>query len=370
MADILFVTWDGGGNVPPALQIAGELRRRGHRTRFLGHREQHDTITAAGHTFTAYTHAEDFVGSRPTSVARTIRVFSDPGIGGDLLAEVDRRSTDLVVVDALLISALETARRNGIRYVPLQHCFDSYQRGGWLHGPVGAWGRVKGLRPRTSWDAAPLNIAATLPELDPGAAAAPPNLRFVGPVVEQPAARADFADPTVLISLSTFHYPGMRRTLQKLVDAASGTGARVVVTTGPVIDPADVRAPAGVEVHRFVHHGELMPELSLVVGHGGHGTAMRALAHDVPVLVVPLHPLLDHPAVGRAVARAGAGATASRLASTRRLRATMAALVAPGPHRAAAAAVGARIRESDAAVTAAGLVEATLDQPTAAAQLR
>src|SRR5207237_9041918 len=30
MADILFVTWDGGGNVPPAVGIADPLRARGH----------------------------------------------------------------------------------------------------------------------------------------------------------------------------------------------------------------------------------------------------------------------------------------------------------------------------------------------------
>jgi len=30
MAEILFVTWDGGGNVPPAVGIARELVRRGH----------------------------------------------------------------------------------------------------------------------------------------------------------------------------------------------------------------------------------------------------------------------------------------------------------------------------------------------------
>jgi hypothetical protein len=29
MASILFVTWDGGGNLPPALGIAAELRERG-----------------------------------------------------------------------------------------------------------------------------------------------------------------------------------------------------------------------------------------------------------------------------------------------------------------------------------------------------
>jgi len=31
-----------------------------------------------------------------------------------------------------------------------------------------------------------------------------------------------------------------------------------------------------------------MPEVSLVVGHGGHGTTMQALAHDLPVLLMPM----------------------------------------------------------------------------------
>ena len=34
MSEILFVTWDGGGNVPPALGIATELAARGHTVRF------------------------------------------------------------------------------------------------------------------------------------------------------------------------------------------------------------------------------------------------------------------------------------------------------------------------------------------------
>ena len=42
MPEILFVTWDGGGNVPPALCIATELATRGHRVRFLGHLDQED----------------------------------------------------------------------------------------------------------------------------------------------------------------------------------------------------------------------------------------------------------------------------------------------------------------------------------------
>lgn len=35
LASILFVTWDGGGNLPPALGSAAELRDRGEQVRYL-----------------------------------------------------------------------------------------------------------------------------------------------------------------------------------------------------------------------------------------------------------------------------------------------------------------------------------------------
>ena len=61
MADILFVTWDGGGNVPPALGIAAELAGRGHRTRFLGHASQEADLRAAGHEVAARAIVKDDV---------------------------------------------------------------------------------------------------------------------------------------------------------------------------------------------------------------------------------------------------------------------------------------------------------------------
>jgi UDP:flavonoid glycosyltransferase YjiC (YdhE family) len=61
MAEILFVTWVGGGNVPPALGIAAELQQRGHSVRFLGHETQRPNITGAGFEFTAYPTAAAFL---------------------------------------------------------------------------------------------------------------------------------------------------------------------------------------------------------------------------------------------------------------------------------------------------------------------
>ena len=365
MADLLFVTWDGGGNVPPALGIAGELARRGHRTRFLGHRAQQHAVIAAGHDFVPYTEAADFVGSEPASPARMLRLFADRAMGRDLLREVGRRPADVVVVDALLMGVLDAAAGAGLAYVPLQHLFLGYQRGSWVKGPMGLWGRVRGLRPVARWDQAPLSLAATLPELDPAGSGParsrlPANVRFTGPVVEHPDARPTFSDPTVLVSLSTVSYPRMERLLQTVIDATEPLDARVVVTTGPAVDPAGLRPHDRVELHRYVPHAELMPGASLVVAHGGHATAMRALAHDLPLLVLPLHPLLDHRAVGRAVEGAGAGRTLPPSTSPEALRPVIAELLGDGPHRAGAAKVGARIRAARGAETAADAVEGLL----------
>lgn len=361
MAELLFVTWDGGGNVPPALGIAGELAARGHSIRFLGHPSQEAQLRQAGHDFTAYAEAADFVGTEPASAARLIRLFSDRGMGRDLLAELRARPVDLVVIDALLLGVLDAAARAGLRYVPLQHLFDRYQRGSWLRGPVGAWGRLNGLRPVDRWCRAELALAATLPSLDPGAAGSPPtNLTFVGPVVEDPLRPTTFREPTVLVSLSTFHYRGMTAMLQRIVDATAQLDARVIVTTGPVIDPAVLRAHGRAEVHRYVPHAELMPEATVVVSHGGHATAMRALAHDLPVLVIPLDPMLDHTMVGKAVQRAGAGRVLRRTAPGDAIADTVGELLTDGPHRTAAAELGAQIRAGQGAARAADELEKLL----------
>jgi UDP:flavonoid glycosyltransferase YjiC (YdhE family) len=164
----------------------------------------------------------------------------------------------------------------------------------------------------------------------------------------------------VLVSLSTFAYAGMRETRQVVLDGCAGLTARVVVTTGPWVDPESLRVPAGIEVHRFVPHDELMPQVSALVGHGGHGTTMTALAHDVPVVVLPLDPKADHRAVGRSLERAGAGRLLRRGASADEIRSAVRAMLADGPHREAAARLGAGIRSWAGAAGGADALESVL----------
>ncbi len=352
MADIVIVTWDGGGNVPPALAIAEQLAARGHGIRVLGHRSQRDAIQAAGLEVVAVREARDFTAAGTHSTREMLAAFADRGMGRDLLAELARRPADLVVVDTLLLGVLDTVRRAGVRYAVLEHFYDAYLQGA-LRGPLGMVLRLRGLRPARALDEAALRVVTSLPELDP--LAPDPAVRQVGPVVSW-GPRVDDG-PGVLVSLSTFGFSGMVGVLQRVVDACAGLPARVVVTTGPLVAPSDLRAPEGVEVHRFVPHAALMARSTLLVGHGGHGTTMQALAHDLPVLVLPMDDKTDQPLVGRSLVQAGAGRMLPRDAPGHEVARAVSDLLSEGPHRAAAARLGALVRAGDGAVAAALALE-------------
>jgi UDP:flavonoid glycosyltransferase YjiC (YdhE family) len=370
MTDYLLVTWDGGGNVPPALSLGRALKTRGHGVRVLAHPTLRSSVEAAGLEMREYETVRPFSAVENHSLPRLVATFSDPRLADDVLAEARRAPTDVVVVDCMLLPALRACARAGLPHVSLEHLFDGYLRGGWAKGPVGLAARLRRVPPEKQWSAASTALVATLPSLDPTYDAGDPGNRvWTGPFVASTMPK-DWSEqePHVLVSLSTFAYAGMAQAMQRLLDAVGGLGVRATVTTGPVLDPADLRAPGNAEVHRFVPHDDLMPAASLLVGHGGHATTMRALAHDLPVLVVPMHPMLDQPMVGRQVQAAGAGRLLRKKASVEQLRAAIGELVADGPHRAAAARLGAEIRSSGGVDRAVELLEQLDGQPAAQRQ--
>ena len=363
MAEILVVTWDGGGNVPPAVGIASELASRGHTVRFVGHPRQGEALSAAGFEVAPSRQARPFSALDRSSPLALVAMFGDRGLGRDVLDALADRPADLVVVDCLLYGVMAELRAAGTPYVVLEHLYDAYLRGGWMKGPMGLGMRLKRLQPTRSLAGARLRLVATLPTLDPAGARRRADLTWVGPVV--PVAERVAGDPLVLVSLSTFRFPKMAACLQTILDACAGLDTRVVVTTGPVVDPAELKAPDNAEVHRFVPHAELMPRAALVVGHGGHGTTMQALAHDVPLVLMPMHPLLDQPMVARTVEATGAGRVVPKKATAAELAPVVTAMLADGPHRAAAARLGAEIRAMPGASNAADQLERLALDPAA-----
>ena len=167
-------------------------------------------------------------------------------------------------------------------------------------------------------------------------------------------------EPLILVSLSTLYQDGQARALQAILDALARLPVRVMVTTGPSLDPTTMRAPANVELHQYLPHEEVLPRASLVVGHGGHSTAMAALARDLPLLIMPMFALGDQPVVGRALERLGAARVLPKTASPDQIAASVRALLADTSYRIAAQALGAKIRQRDGAVAAADALEGLL----------
>jgi UDP:flavonoid glycosyltransferase YjiC (YdhE family) len=122
----------------------------------------------------------------------------------------------------------------------------------------------------------------------------PAQLRYVGPVLEQPAWAepwsppwpAEDRRPLVVVSMSTT-YMGQERVLRRCVDAVSSMPVRALVTVGPTLDPAAFHGADNVFVVRSAPHDQVFPHASAVITHAGMGTVMRALAHGLPLLCMP-----------------------------------------------------------------------------------
>jgi UDP:flavonoid glycosyltransferase YjiC (YdhE family) len=358
MTGVLFVTVDAGGNLPPALALAAETARRGWQVRFLGSRLQRERIERAGFRFQVFKRGADYDASAPRSTIKAIRdmsrLFSDKGIAQDAIEAAAAEPTDAVVVDTLLYRALGETVRAGLPVVQFMHMFSGFAITN-ATGPFGLVNRLRGSNPPAALRAPKLTLVATRPELD---ANAMPGVRHTGFVWQGiPVAAKPKPVPRILVSFSTTAFPGQPEALQRTVDGLGALEAEVVVTTGASIDPATIRPAPNTTLHRFADHGELLQEASLVVGHGGHSTAARALSYGVPVLVLPMHSFMDQPLVGKAIQNQCIGLTIPKRSSARAIRQAAERLLTDQAIRGAAAVLGRDIRSRDGATVAADLLE-------------
>ncbi|NMO02302.1 glycosyltransferase family 1 protein [Gordonia sp. TBRC 11910] len=359
MARIIMATWDGGGNVPPTIAIAEELRRRGHDLLVIGHAGNRRAARRAGLSFECYATARHFVGSVVNSPLTLLNSLCDRAMGADVADAVRRFGADLVVVDCLLPAVLDRLVADGVRFVMLEHMFDGFLRDALMRGPYGIGLRLKGFRYTQLSDGAQRCIVATLPDLDPGSGRARANVVFTGPTCTG-ISSTPRSEPTILVSLSTFGYAGMAKVYQRIIDAVATLPVHAIVTTGGLVDAAALRPAANVELCGYVPHAELLSQTSLVVGHGGHSTTMIALAHDIPLLIIPMQSKVDQPMVGAAIQAAGAGRTMSRRSTSGAIRAAVEQLLADPIARENAARLGQTIRDGDGARAATTEIEKVL----------
>lgn len=95
--------------------------------------------------------------------------------------------------------------------------------------------------------------------------------------------------PLVYVTLGTVFNAESGDLLATLVEGLRDMPVDVVATVGPQLDPAELGPqPDNVRIERFVDQWSLMPRCSLVVSHAGSGTVYGALAHGLPMLLLPM----------------------------------------------------------------------------------
>lgn len=303
MAKLLWLNWSGGGNLPPSLGIARVLTERGHQVIFVGRPEMVPRVEAAGFRAVEVKSAYAQVGKYPTiSRLRNAACYlTSPACGTELHDIIATEAPDLTLIDAMFPVALAEARTFKGPTAILCHTFVFRMLEKWRE----MLGRLNAMRTQAGFDSLPgldelwqehdRLIVTTLGAFD---TACPPgwdNVRHVGPVLEDEKIAVatalpwpdDDATPLVLISFSTGFEQRSVDKLQRGFDALADIPVRVVATTGGIVNPDELRVPSNAIALNYAAHDPILRRASLVVTHGGHGTAMRALRHGVPMIVIP-----------------------------------------------------------------------------------
>ena len=375
MSTFVFVTWNGGGNVTPALGIARALAERRHTVAFLGEETQRRRIEAAGFAFTAYTRLPDWSGTPPQTPAERQRllirnIWMNDGLADDLTALLAREPSDLVVVDCMLAGILANSPRFGVPTAVLVHSL--YASVLDMRDTLVTMGnrlRVEAGLPALDaaamqWEHKDLVLVTTLREFDGVTGDPAPHVRYVGPVFERQPTPPDWhlpwdqddPRPLVLASFSTMPGQTSPARLQVVLDALKDLPLRVLLATGP-FSPETLAIPPNAAVFGYVPHAAVLPHAALAINHAGHGSVMAALANGVPLVCLPTLGA-DQGIIAGRVEALGAGKALPGQVEANELRSAVEQVMADPAYRVAAGRLAGLIGREDGAANGASALEA------------
>ena len=400
MMRLLAYTSPARGHLYPVVPILEELAERGHGTAVCALSGELEHLTALGIQTSAIDPAVESnqivdwrERSQHRAAASVLRTFAErsEGEAPDLERAIERHDPDALLIDINCWGAGAVAEASGLPWaiyspylLPLRSR-DAPPFGLGMRprgGPLGrlrdaiasravdlvfdraALGSLNAVRARYCLDAVhnfdellrrpPLLLSLTAEGFEYPRSDWPPSVRLVGPMnwsppLAPPGWLAEMTDPLVLVTCSTERQRD-ERLLHVALEALPGTGMSVLGTAA-AHDPDEFKAPVGSRVVRFLAHDPVLERAACVVCHGGLGITQKALAAEVPVVVVPFG--RDQMETARRVELAGAGVRLSprRLTAPRLVAAVRTAIgMRSGAQRVskAFAAAGAQQAAADA----------------------
>jgi MGT family glycosyltransferase len=142
--------------------------------------------------------------------------------------------------------------------------------------------------------------------------------------------------------------------MQRLVDALARTPHRVIVSKGPLAD--QIRLHDHQTGEGFLPQPAILPQVDLVITHGGNNTVTEAFHHGKPMIVLPL--FWDQVDNAQRVDELGFGRRLSTYGfEDAELTGAIDTLLADGELADRLAAMSERIKSTSGTVRAADLIE-------------
>lgn len=288
---VLIVSWDGGGNAPPALNLGARLIRQGHRVRLLGWKSMTSRAAASGVEFRTYS-SEPFwpldLTLEDAWKERIQPALFGSGTRNDVRAQTKDFSPDVLVVDCMMGAGLEVADALDLPLAVLVHvpyCLFRYE-----------WGSEAYRTKKARYLDKAREVLVLMPPGFGESCPLPANTTYVGPITDPnpkpplSARDADLlakpGDPWVLLTLGTT-LQGQAAAVPRILQAVGALPIRALLTLGGVVPTNAVNPPPNVTVRGFIPHEQLLPHMAAVVSHGGLGTINAALTSGVPLICIP-----------------------------------------------------------------------------------
>lgn len=286
----LIASWDGGGNVPPAVNLGARLSALGHAVRIIGWESMRAQVEAAGSEFVSYSSPEPWPEDlvHEDTFPRIREFCGGDRTRDDVYQAAGEFGADVAVIDCNIDAGFHATRLLKVASVALVHLsYYGFTRFAMV--------RDAGVDVTEMLGSADLVLALQPPGLDPPCPL-PPRTVYVGamlpPALPSPSPEiaellGTAGDPWVLLSLSTTNQPGRREALADIIPALGQLPVRVLATVSSESLTAGVNVPPNVFVRGRIPHEAVLPQMEAMVCHGGMTSITTALTFGVPLVCVP-----------------------------------------------------------------------------------
>jgi UDP:flavonoid glycosyltransferase YjiC (YdhE family) len=323
---VLFTTTGHSGHLLPLVPLARACEHAGHDVVVVTHSSRADAVQRVGLTARPVKEAPDeawgpLMSSLPglgqaegdaTIIADGFARIGAGGVLPGVLEAVESWAPDLVVHECYEFAGPLAAQRHGIPCARVALGLASTED--WVDelaaSAVADMRRALGLPDggRERPGRGPL-LSLVPPGFDDGPAvqrfrdALPPAAPQLPPWWENPD------DPLVYLTFGsvTGSLPFFPALYDRVLEALAPLPIRVLLTFGRDPDPDALGPlPANTHAEPWLPQHDVLPHAAVVLSHGGYGTTLGALAHGVPLVLLPLF-AGDQWRTARRVADVGAG---------------------------------------------------------------